>query len=112
MYSRIFLAKVDAIEDSLEGALPILRKKFGESLTLDEVRTTIGTRKLLEEATNACLRDNCASIRGTPQQTGSWMNIQELYENALAIKKQNSEETCEVHGTVPYAHGYCPFCTE
>jgi hypothetical protein len=22
----------------------------------------------------------------------------------------NYETTCEIHGTIPYAHGYCPHC--
>jgi hypothetical protein len=107
MYSRIFLAKVDAIEECLEQALPEIRRRFGESLTLDEIRTTIGTGKLLDEATNACLRDNCSSIRGTEERTGSWINIISLYKSAI---QNNNEPTCSKHGTIPYSHGYCPFC--
>jgi hypothetical protein len=109
MYSRIFLAKVDAIESALEEALPRIRRRFGESLSLDEVRSTIGAGKLLEEATNASLRDTCASIRGEVSRTEAWIDIVRLYEKAI---QNNNEPTCSRHGSVPYAHGYCPYCTK
>ena len=108
MYSIIFLAKVDGLEDCLEIALPELKRRFGV-LSVDEARRVIGVGKLLEEATNACLRDNCTSIREEGQRTGAWIDVIGLCEKAI---KNNNEPICSKHGSIPYIHGYCPFCTK
>jgi len=113
MHSRIFLAKVDAIESCIEKALPKIKSIFGDNLTTDLVRDTIGTRKLLQEATNACLRDSAHSIRGTPISTELWIDILTLYKTALVNNSQNKDDgMCENHGVIPYSHGFCPYCTK
>jgi len=82
----LFYAHVDAIEESLARALPQLRRAHGETLTIDEIRNTIGTRVLLNASTNASLSANIASIRGT-KDLNNGINIQDLYERALEYQR-------------------------
>ena len=53
--SIMFHAYVNAIENSLDQAIPELRKTFGKSLTIDEVVKTIGTDELMRTAINGKL---------------------------------------------------------
>ena len=87
MRSLVFHAKIATIEEELEKALPKIREKFGE-VTLDEVIKTIGAQELLRQCNSECIRLSASSTRGEYARQTPWMNVVELYSQAIH-KKQN-----------------------
>ena len=86
MRSRIFEARVDGIMEAIDKALPELRERFGESLTLKEISDTITPKKLLEESNLSSFKATCASIRGSRYE-GPWIDVPRLYDEALKLKR-------------------------
>lgn len=87
MRSRLFHAHVSAIENSLVEALPLLKREFGDSLSVDEVRETIGTMALMHESMYSIRRTTIENIRGFPTNNQKlWIDIQRLYCESIEYK--------------------------
>lgn len=86
MRSLVFHAKVAAIEEEVERALPRIREKFGE-VTIRDVVKTIGAKELLRQCENECMRLSASSIRGEYNQQTPWMDVVGLYSQAIHEKQ-------------------------
>jgi len=69
--------------------LPKIRERFGE-VTLDEVRKTIGTKELLRQCENECMRLSISSIRGEYARQTPLMDVVGLYSRAVHEKQNPS----------------------
>ena len=82
MSSYIFEAKVAALNNALEEALPEIRERFGEPIDKDGLIDMIGSRELMDLATNNMLSSSVRSIRGESGDQRLSVGIVSLYERA------------------------------